>query len=410
MEPVKLKQAASLAYWTVLSGADGTRMQALGEEYQKQQPLVKIEAQHLADFLVKFTASVASGTPPDVITIRQTYIAGFVEKGALLDLQPRELQQAGLRAEDFDQTIWRASEYKGKRYTVPFDIHGYNFFYHEGALREAGGDPARVPATWNDWLDWASRFTQGERRGAVINAGGAGLVWQYQGLLRQAAKASNQATVQAADLFSADGKKAGFNNAAGTDALGLMAELYRRTNMPLPQGVGFLDLFEQRKLASVLGGPWNLNRLGQRDNPAFNDLRLALAPQKDVSKPNWWAQSHQIALPRPPKADDAKRAAAFDFAHWLAENSLAWAEAGQVPASKKVLTSDAFQKSAHPVHKLLGTWVKHLPSAGFMQLHPKHVDVEDQLAPVLAKAVTGQVSAQAALAEAEQLVNSILAQ
>ena len=53
--------------------------------------------------------------------------------------------------------------------------------------------------------------------------------------------------------------------------------------MPLPQGVGQLDLFEQRKLVSLVGGGWNLNRLGQRENPAFNDLRLALAPQKDPS-------------------------------------------------------------------------------------------------------------------------------
>ena len=81
-----------------------------------------------------------------------------------------------------------------------------------------------------------------------------------------------------------------------------------------------------------------------------------------------------------------------------------------MPANKKVLNSDAFQKSTHPVHKLLATWVKNLPSAGFMQLHPKHVEVEDQLPPILAKAVTGQVSAQSALTDAEQLVNNILSQ
>jgi len=409
-QPAKLKEAASLAYWTVLSGADGTRMQSMTEQYQKEQALVKVEGQHLPDFLTKFVASVVAGTPPDIITIRQTYIAGFVEKNALLDLQPKELQQAGLRAEDFDQTIWKASEYKGKRYTVPFDIHGYQLFYHEGSVRDAGGDPSKPPVTWSDWLDWAARFTQGDRRGAMINFAGAGLVWQYQGFLRQAAKASSQANAQAADLFSADGKKAAFNNAAGNEALSLMADLYRRTNMPLPQGAGFLDLFEQRKLTSVLGGPWNLNRLGQTDNPAFNDLRLALAPQRDVSKPSWWAQSHQIALPKGQKVDDAKRAAAFNFAQWLAEHPLEWAQAGQVPANKKILNSDAFQKSTHPVHKLLATWVKNLPSAGFMQLHPKHVEVEDQLPPILAKAVTGQVSAQSALTDAEQLVNNILSQ
>jgi multiple sugar transport system substrate-binding protein len=405
--PARVTQPASLLYWTILGGADGSRMHALTEQYQRETPLVKIDdIQGVPEFLQKFIASVVAGSPPDVITIRQTYIAGFVEKDALLDLLPRELQQVGLRAEDFDPVVWKASEYKGKRYAIPFDIHGYQCFYHEGAVRDGGVDPSRPPVTWQDWLNWASQLTQGERFGAFVNNSGGGLLWQFQGFVRQAAKQSGSA----ADLFSADGKRAGFNNADGNAALSLMADIWRRAKLPLPQGLGLLDAFEQRKLASMVNGPWNLNRLAQPDNPAAADLRVTFCPQKDPSRPSWWAQSHQIALPKPQRVDDHKRAAAFDFVRWLTEHTFEWSKAGQLPANKKVLNSEEYQKSTLLVHRHLKVWEKNLPSAGFMQLHPRYVEIEDQVPPILARAVRNETSPQAALAEAETLVNTLLSQ
>ena len=405
----KLKQPVSLLYWSILGGADGTRMHAMTEEYVKTHPMVKIEdIQGVVDFLPKFVASVVAGSPPDIVWIRQTYIAGFVEKDALLPFLPRELTQVGLKAEDFDGVVWKASEYKGKRYTIPMDIHGYHFYYHEGMVRDGGIDPGKVPTTWAEWLDWGARLSQGDKIGATVNYTGAGLNWQYHGFLKQAAKAGVGGATTA-DFFSPDGKKANFNNAAGVEALTLMAEIYKRARiLPYPQGVGWLDLFEQRKLGSAVNGPWNLNRLAVPGSPGANDLRVSLCPQRDPKNPSWWAQSHQVALAKPQKVDDNKRIGAFDFIKWLTENTFEWSKAGQLPASKKVLNSDQYQKSDLLVHKHLKVWEKNLPSATFMPLHPKHVEVEQDLPPILEKAIRGDTSVQAALSEGETLVNHLL--
>ena len=40
--PIKLKQAVSLQYWSILGGADGTRMRDMTAQYTKEQPMVKI--------------------------------------------------------------------------------------------------------------------------------------------------------------------------------------------------------------------------------------------------------------------------------------------------------------------------------------------------------------------------------
>ncbi|MBU6152125.1 MAG: extracellular solute-binding protein, partial [Chloroflexi bacterium] len=200
--PIKLKQAVSLQYWSILGGADGTRMHDMTSQYTKEQPMVKIEdVQGVDNFLVKFVASVVAGSPPDIVWIRQTYIAGFVEKDALLPLLPKELDQVGLKAEEFDQVVWKASEYKGKRYTVPMDIHGYQFFYHEAMVRDGGLDPSKVPTTWAEWLDWATRLTKDDKRGATVPYSGAGINWFFHGFLKQAAKA-NVGGASTADFFT----------------------------------------------------------------------------------------------------------------------------------------------------------------------------------------------------------------
>lgn len=407
--PAPLKEPASLLYWSILGGADGTRMHDMTARYVNETPLVKIEdIQGVPDFIQKFIASSVAGSPPDVVWIRQTYIPGFAEKSMLLDLQARELNSVGLRAEDFDPTVWKASEYKGKRYTVPIDIHGYQLIWNEPQALEGGVDPKKPPVTWQDWQEWATRLTQGEKFGATINFSGGGLLWQYQGFLRQAAKqAGNDA-----DLFTADGRKANFNNAPGNAALTLMADIWKRAKHPLPTGPGnaALDLFERKSLASLVNGPWNLNRLADEKGPAYNDVRVSFCPQRDPAKPSWWAQSHQVALAKPQQLEDNKRAAAFDFVRWLTEHTFEWSKAGQLPANKKVLASDEYQKSTLLVHKLLNVWEKNLPSAGFMQLHPRYVELEDQLPPILAKGVRNEVTVQESLAEAELLVNTLLGQ
>lgn len=407
--PAKLTQPASLVFWSILGGADGARMKEMTAQYVKETPLVQIEdTQGVPDFIQKFIAASVAGSPPDIVLIRQTYIPGFVEKTMLLDLLPRELQQVGLRAEDFDQNIWKASEYKGKRYTIPVDIHGYHFIWNEGAVRDGGVDPGKVPATWQEWQEWASRLTQNDKHGAFINNSGGGLLWQFHGFLIQAAK---QAGTDA-NFFTADGKKANFNNAPGNAALSLMADIWKRAKhpIPFPTGQGLLDFMEQRKVASMVNGPWNLNRLAAPGNPMYNDLRVSLCPQRDVSKPSWWAQSHQVALAKPQKIEENKRAAAFDFVRWLTEHTFEWSKAGQLPANKKVLNSEPYQKSDLLVHKHLKVWEKNLASASFMPLHPRYVEMEDQVPPLLTPGVRNEVSIQKALADAEQLVNNLVAQ
>jgi multiple sugar transport system substrate-binding protein len=391
-------QATTLVYWTNLGGADGSTMKELAERFQAETLLVTVEQiQGLNPYFDKVLAAVAAGTPPDVLGTRMPYVPFLAQQGVIADLSQKEVQQLGLRADDFEPTVWKSGEWNGKRYAVPMDLNGHMLLYSEPAVRDLGGDPTKPPATWPDWLEWATRLTRNETHGTAFDFAGEGLVVQFMHHLHQ----------QGGRVFDADGKKVAFNNPRGVATMQLLSDLGQRASLPLKGGTA-IELFEQRKLPTWLNGPWNLNRLARPESPAADGLRISLAPQFDARKPAWMAQGFQLTLPRQPKPDEARRTASFSLVSYLFGKGFEWSLAGKLPVSKKVLASEQFQKSADPVIKHLRLWEKYLPNATLIESHPRWVDAINALHPELSKGVTRQSSPQSAVQEAERAVNAVL--
>src|SRR5919202_2776189 len=239
-QPAKVTQPAALVYWTNLSGADGARMKELAEQYQKETPLVTVDQiQGVNPYFDKVLAAVAAGTPPDVLGTRMPYVPFLAERGVIADLPPAQLQQIGLRQEDFDPKVWQAGEWQGQRYSVPMDLNGIMLLYTEAAVRDAGGDPAKPPASWPEWVEWTNRLSREDRYGSAFDFSGESLAITFMHHLHQ----------QGGKVFAADGKKAAFNAPQGLAALTLLADVAQRAHLPLvaPPGQGAIDLFEQRK-------------------------------------------------------------------------------------------------------------------------------------------------------------------
>ena len=74
-----------------------------------------ITNQGLTDFIQKMQAAAISGTAPDVALVRHTYIGPFVDKNILTPIDSGELDVAGIKAPDFDPTVWNFTQYQGKQ-------------------------------------------------------------------------------------------------------------------------------------------------------------------------------------------------------------------------------------------------------------------------------------------------------
>jgi len=124
-----------IRYWTILGSVDGIIMTDLVRKFAEANPDIGVESlQGVTDFVPKMEAAAIGGSAPDVAIVRHIYIGPFASKGVLSELSQAELDQVGIKADDFDSTVWKFSQYQGKQYTVPLDIHAHAMLYNKALL------------------------------------------------------------------------------------------------------------------------------------------------------------------------------------------------------------------------------------------------------------------------------------
>ena len=386
-----------IRYWTILGSVDGIVMNELVRKFADANPDIAVESlQGVIDFPTKMEAAAISGTAPDVCIVRHTYIGPFASKNVLSELTQSELDQVGIKAEDFDPTVWKFTQYQGKQYTVPLDIHAHAMM-HDKAILAANN--LKVPTTTDEWMNVVKTVTKGDTLGYNTFAIGAGaqefLTWGWYTLARQFG----------AEMVTPDGTKAAFNTPEGIAAVQWMHDMQQAGN---PKAVPSGDLQRTGNVATWPDGPWiSTLYFDKTKSSAADDLDVAQMPQKDPSKKAVWAQSHQFALPRQRNPDPVKREATLRFVKWMGEHSVDWAKAGQVPARnsarQEALTAD------DPYLKKLQTWASELPYAAFMPTFPKILEVMPRIAANVEGALLNQWTVPEGLKKAEDEVNAILA-
>jgi multiple sugar transport system substrate-binding protein len=386
-----------LRYWTILGSVDGIVMNDLVKKFSAENPDIAIESlQGLTDFIQKMEASGISGTAPEVALVRHTYIGPFVDKNILSPFETGELEAAGIKEADYDPTVWKFTQYQGKQYTVPLDIHLHAMVYNKKILSD---NSLQVPATLDDWLAAVKKVTQGDIIGYNTFALGAGaqefMTWYIHSIWSQ----------YGVKMISDDGTKAAFNTPDGITATKWMQAIQSAGN---PKNVPTGDLQRTGKVASWADGPWiSTLYFDKTKAPAADDIDAAPLPQHDPNKKAVWAQSHQFSLPKQANPNPDIRAASLKFILWMSQHSVDWAKAGQVPARNSA--RDEALKSDNIFLQKLKTWASELPYAAFMPLHPKLLEVMPRIAANVEGALLGQWSVEEGLKKAEDEVNQILA-
>jgi len=388
-----------IRYWTILGSVDGIIMTDLVRKFAEANPDIGVESlQGVTDFVPKMDAAAIGGTAPDVAIVRHTYIGPFASKGVLSELSQAELDQAGIKADDFDSTVWKFSQYQGKQYTVPLDIHAHAMLYNKALLSSVGY--SKPPATVEEWLEINTKVSKDDVLGYNTFAIGAGaqefMTWYWYGIVRQ----------WGVEMLNADATKPAFNTPEGVAAVTWMRDMQQKGN---PKAVPAGDLQRTGKVATWPDGPWISTLYFDKTKAATaDDIDVAALPQHDPDKKATWAQSHQFALPKQRNPDADKREAVLKFVKWMGEHSVDWAKAGQVPARnsarQEALTAD------DPYLKKLQTWASELPYAAFMPTSPKLLEVMPRIAANVEGALLNQWTVQEGLKKAEDEVNGILAQ
>jgi len=383
----------ALAFWNGFTGGDGAFMKKLVDQFNTEHQNIKVSMNvyQWADYYQKVPAAVSTGNGPDLGIMHVDSVATNAARGVVLPLDDLA-KSLNLSEADFSPPVWQAGTYNNQRYSIPLDVHPLGLFYNKAVMEKAGLDPAKPPATNDEYMaaldkmktagiqgSWATPF---QFTGSLWFQS---LVWQFGG-----------------DLFDEGAKSAKFGEDPGVQALTWYVDLVKKGYSPknVAQDADLVAL-RNSKNALNWNGIWTINTLKEDKNLQWGAAAVPqIGPQKAV-----WAGSHQFVQFKQKAADENKLTAGKVFINWISQQSLEWAKGGQVPARKEVRDSAEFK--ALPEQSALAQqidYVHYPPSV------PGIGDAMNSINTAVNEAVLLRKEPAKALADAAAKANQILEQ
>jgi len=336
----------NVVWWDFLGGGDGVRMKSLIETFNKENPDIEIQATTLewgVPFYTKVQTSAAVGQGPDIMTYHLSRLPLGASSGTLRELTADELAAASIAGSNFNDSNWKAAQFDGKQYAVPFDIHSIVLYYNKDLLKKSGllgedGLPKGLDGLDNFNAALKKLKDDGVEVPLSTHTAAGDSQWRiFYSLLGQQ------------DVpFLKDGKVLdGDDEAKAAATLQQMADWvakgYSPTNTEYPASIA---LFTSGKAAMHMNGVWEV--------PTFTDLAKddklgfewgAVRIPVLYNHPATWADSHAFAVPnnQGKEISPEKLKAVLTVIDWMNKNSLFWATAGHIPAYQPVTQSAEFK-------------------------------------------------------------------
>jgi len=338
-----LAQSASpveIRMWTLLSGGDGARMQAMVNAFNSSQRAVRVVSTTLKwgePFYTKLITSSVVGAGPEIATVHLSRLPNLAGGGVLRPIADAELAAAGLKASDYFPRQWNKSRHNGATYAIPLDMHPLVLYYNKNLLKQAGlldGSGRLAPIEGYDALTAAFRTARQRtgRLGLAMEANQSSFaVWRlWLSLLAQRKVAlieNNRFAYGAAGVEELARISAWFSRGYAQAGLNYPAS----TSQFMGGGAAFM-----------LNGVWEVPEMVRTTQAGTLGFEYGIAPlprlYQDASV---WTDSHAFALPanegRPMTPEKAR--AALRFIAYISRHSMGWAEGGHVPAYRPVAES-----------------------------------------------------------------------
>lgn len=333
-------------WWDFLSGGDGVRMKALISAFNAEHPDIQITSTTLewgVPFYTKVRTSAAVGQGPDVMTYHLSRAPLGIEEGVLSPITEDDLAGAGLSTDDFFPAAIEAATADDTLYAVPFDIHAVVLYYNKTLLEgtdylDADGNLTGITTLQDFETAMATLKDNGVATPLSYQTGGEGGLWRIFYTLLQ----------QQGGEFIVDGEVLPGDNAE--KAVTAIATMARWQEMGFgPEQAEYeasVALFSSGEAAFQINGVWEVPTYV--DAAAAGTLGFewgAVEVPPFMGQEATWADSHAFVIPNQGDAtiSGEHRAAVMTVIAWMNENSLAWADAGHIPAYLAVAQSDEYK-------------------------------------------------------------------
>ncbi len=350
----------------------------------------------------QLSAELAAGDPPDLVTMHQSVISDYSQRGLIAPFD------AGLRSVGVDPAGFtpaaRAGVMRGGRvYALPFDNWAMLWHVNLNLFRTAGlvrdGKPL-MPHNPEELLAQARQFTHATGKPYLI-----------QSMVNEpSAYARNLFTflLQQDAGFFADPRHIKLQTPQAHRILQLFKQLYDEGLTTKNQDyTAATAAFLNGQGGVYLVGTWMIGAFDQAarqpGSPLAGGYAVVPYPQLYPARDATYADGHSWVVPTAQRSPQKTRAI-FRLLRFLKDNDFAWSRTGHLPAYSAVIASARWRALPHrgDIAKLVDTAAPLAPGVQRQFL------IQQIISEEMESAITGQKPIDTALADAERRVNDVL--
>ena len=314
-----------ITFWNPLTGDDGAYMNNIVKEYNKTKPEYPVKAVVTSDMYTKiYTAMNSKKGIPDLTLIHADRVPAFADAGMLKPMTGILKQQKNIKSENYLPQAWNAGQFDGKQYTVPLDIHANAMYYNKDLLKKYSCENFLDDnvVTFDEMMSLAGKMKKGDY---VLN--NSLISWVILGEI-----ANQDGTIEKdgkPNLDTPEMRKT-FESLKNLASAGLMT----------PNGEDGYLMFQSGNVLFSTDGTWTSTAHDAVKGLNYGVTNVySFSPDKFTNR----ASSHMFALLKSSERTKGKEKGIGKFLEYVRKNSIEWAKAGQIVASKDVVESDDFK-------------------------------------------------------------------
>lgn len=170
-EQKKPEEPVKLVMWTVGSDNVLRQYQEIVDKFVAENPhyTVELSTNSWTGLDEKLTTAFASDAGPDLFMHGVAAVASFAANDLVVPID--NYLTASPETPDFYQAVIDGGRYEGKAYVLPVSGSSRLIYYRKDLFEEAGLDPNRGPATYDELYEYALKLTKRDANGLVTQAG-----------------------------------------------------------------------------------------------------------------------------------------------------------------------------------------------------------------------------------------------
>ena len=159
-------------YYPVAVGGPVTKIiDDMVGRFEKENPDIKVTAVYAGNYtdtMTKAMTAIKGGQPPQLSVLLSTDVFTLIDENAIVPLDGLA-DKAWFK--DFYPAFMANGQIDGKTWSIPFQRSTIVLYWNKDAFKEAGLDPEKAPASWDEMVAMGKKLVKKDGGGNVIRWG-----------------------------------------------------------------------------------------------------------------------------------------------------------------------------------------------------------------------------------------------